>query len=79
VADVERELKDRFGYFRNEDYSNSYFKGNTKDGFCLAYRVKVLQKVMFVKPDTFNFPMVGWMSGENEKARLWLGKEAYIS
>ncbi len=74
-VDVERELTKRFGYFKSEDYSQDYFKGKNKDGFCLAYKVKTVQKLSIVKPDTFIFPQIGWMSGNHENAKLWLGKE----
>ena len=75
-ADVKRELTKRFGYFKSEDYSKDYFGGKNKHGFCLAYKVKTIQKLRIVKPDTFIFPQIGWMSGNHENAKLWLGKEA---
>ena len=75
-VDVERELTKRFGYFKSENYSHDYFKGKNRDGYCLAYKVKTIQKVRIFKPDTFRFPEIGWMSGEIDNAVQWLGKEA---
>jgi hypothetical protein len=39
-----------------------------------SQRVKVTEQVKYRKPASINFPQVGWMSGETDKARLWLGK-----
>lgn len=64
-----RRLKERFGDFdRKQPY---YVEAPTK-GFCLAWKVRPLQRVNIPRPDDFRFPHQGWLRVDDEITRKWL-------
>jgi len=63
-----RRLKERFSDFdREQPY---YLEAPTK-GFCLAWKVRPLQRVNIPRPDNFRFPQQGWLRVDDEITRKW--------
>jgi hypothetical protein len=62
-------LEARFGRFAREQ---TYFVNAPESGFCLAYKVKPVQKLSLPKPATFRFPHQGWLRADDQHAEEWL-------
>jgi hypothetical protein len=68
-------LKEKFGFFNSEPYFTDHFKGMEKTGICIAYTVKVLERVQYNKPDLVKIPQLGWIKVNDQTAREWFGKK----
>lgn len=68
-ANLKKQFSDLFGI---DGLNDRYFDKATKSGYCLAYKVKPLQKVRISKPAGYRFPLSGWLSGNEPIAREWL-------
>jgi len=56
-----------------KDFSNdNYFQTAVEKGFFISYKVQVIEKVDFKKPNNFNFPRLGWSRVDENIAEKWL-------
>jgi hypothetical protein len=56
-----------------------YFKNASNSGFCLAYKVKPLERIHIPKPDDFRFPHQGWLRVTPELRVSWRLRKAKTS
>ena len=68
---AKRRLKERFGAF---DESQPYFIEAPHQGFCLAWRVRPLQRLDLPKPTGFSVPRQGWLRVDDTIAQKWLSQ-----
>ncbi|MBM4463312.1 MAG: hypothetical protein FJ012_08260 [Chloroflexi bacterium] len=64
-----RQLKERFGDF---DRDQPYYVGAPTKGYCLACKVRPLQRVNIPKPNGLRFPQQGWLRVSDDITREWL-------
>ncbi len=70
---AKRRLKKRFGEFDDEQ---SYYVDAPSQGFCLAFKVKPLQRLNLLKPEGIKkFPQQGWLRVDDEITQKWLKTE----
>ncbi len=62
-------LESRFGSFTKD---KAYYVDAPESGFCLAYKVKPVQRLNLPKPTAFRFPHQGWLRADNSFAQEWL-------
>jgi len=62
-------LEAKFGSFPRDQ---AYYVNAPESGFCLAYKVKPVQRLSLPKPTTFRFPHQGWLRADNPLAQEWL-------
>ncbi|MCZ7384178.1 MAG: HNH endonuclease [Candidatus Methanoperedens sp.] len=70
--EAKHKLKSRFGEF---DDKQSYYIKAPSEGFCLAFKVKSLQRLNLPKPNGFKFPQQGWLAGNDKIAQEWVKTE----
>jgi hypothetical protein len=71
--DVKQTVQTRLSrFFGNFDSSEKYYLKATSHGYCLAWKIKALQRVDFPKPQNFKFHEIGWLSGNDDIAVQWL-------
>lgn len=68
-------LLSKFGGF---DPNQLYFTEAPEQGYCLAYKVKPLERVDLPRPADLQFPRRGWLRVDNRVARDWLSQSAPI-
>jgi hypothetical protein len=56
-----------------------YFKDAPKSGFCLAYKIKPIERITISKPDAFRFPHQGWLKLTPAVRRSWRWRNAKAS
>lgn len=61
--------------FGNFDRRQPYVLQAPNRGFCLAWKVKVIDKVNIPKPVNFRFPQLGWLKITSEVGIDWFQKE----
>jgi hypothetical protein len=61
------------------DADQPYFVDAPESGFCLSYRVEVLERLSVPKPDGFRFPQIGWLRIDDSLAQRWPELAAFIS
>ncbi len=67
---AKRKLK---AIFRNLNVSeSSYFVDSPDQGYCLAFKVKVIKKLNLPKPKGYKFPRLGWLRVDKKIAETWL-------
>ena len=64
-----RKIKDQFGPF-NERLI--YFENAPISGYCLAFRVEILEKLSLPRPEGLKFPHLGWLHIDERIYREWL-------
>jgi hypothetical protein len=64
-----RTLEDQFGPFNKRFI---YFENAPISGYCLAFRVKTLEKLSLPKPEGLKFPHLGWLRINERIYREWL-------
>lgn len=62
-------IQSRFGPF---DRRQTYYINAPERGYCLAWKVKGLQRLDLPKPDDVRFPRQGWLRVETKIVRDWL-------
>lgn len=67
--DAATRLEARFDNFSRDQ---AYYLNAPEKGFCLAYKVKPVQRLRLPKPTTFRFPHQGWLRTDNPLAQQWL-------
>lgn len=56
-----------------KDVSNeNYFKTRADEGFFISYKIAVIERVSFNKPDNYRFPHLGWVRIDKQIAEKWL-------
>lgn len=52
--------------------SENYFKTRADKGFFISYKIEVIERVSFNKPDNYRFPHLGWVRVDKQIAKEWL-------
>lgn len=53
------------------EIESAYFRHAPNSGFCLAYKVKPLERINFPKPNNLRFPHQGWLRVTREIRTTW--------
>ncbi len=67
--EVRRKLIERF---HNFDETESYFVKSPETGYCLALKVRAVERVNFHKPTNILFPQQGWLKINDDIVKRWL-------
>jgi len=59
-----------------EEIESIHFRHAPNSGFCLAYKVKPLNRINIRKPDNFRFPHQGWLRITPEFRKSWRWRKA---
>jgi len=60
--------------FEADPIDDPYFQKAADRGYCLAFRVKPLERLSLPKPDDFKFPQGGWLRCDDQDAQAWLSQ-----
>src|SRR6266542_3604147 len=65
-----RRVEARFGRI---DRTDPYFHGKPDSGYCMAYKVRPIERLFIKKPDSLSsFPQLGWRRTDDQVAAEWL-------
>lgn len=73
--EVRQKLVTRFHDFNS---TQDYFLNAPDHGYCLALKIKALERVNFQKPEGARFPQLGWMRIDNDVAASWLIQKEHL-
>ena len=60
--------------FHNFDKEDDYLINGPEKGYCLAYKIKAINKEDLPKPTNIHFPQMGWMKINSDIAIKWLNQ-----
>ena len=75
-SEVIEKLKIRFHSF---DEKQDYFVNKPDQGYCLALKVKAIERIDLPKPHDLKFPRLGWMKINGDIAKRWLNHSEQIN
>jgi hypothetical protein len=73
--EAKQKLISQFGDF---DESQDYFVNGPTQGYCIGFKVKVIEKLSLPKPRGLRFPQQGWLRVDAEIAKTWLTHSGQI-